>query len=224
VTDSVTGRLHVSRRIEPGPFQLGIVPTPVFGPLDGPRSYLISCDRPRPLPPFEGSTRPREGCFTFRDAALTLPIEGLWDRQGPRYIADVGSPRDARVDPDGFFARERVEAFAMDMRWAGARASVLWVPVPPLRPWRLALRARAPNGTPVDVNVLVAGESAGTLRVGEGEFAESRLELPPWARDVLSGPEPVRIEFQSPTWSPKRAGMGEDPRELGIAVDRITLE
>jgi len=34
----------------------------------------------------------------------------------------------------------------------------------------------------------------------------------------------VRIGLASPAVSPKAAGTGSDPRALGIAVDRISLE
>jgi len=98
------------------------------------------------------------------------------------------------------------------------------VPVSGFRPRRLALRARAPNGTPVDVAVLVAGENAGTLRVDGGEFAETGLDLPEAVSAVLSGAEPMRIELHCATWSPSRAGASADARELGVAVDRISLE
>jgi 4-amino-4-deoxy-L-arabinose transferase-like glycosyltransferase len=223
VTEAATKRVLVTRTIEPGPFELAIIPTPVFGPLEGPRLYTISCDRPRPLPPFS-STRPLQGCFTFREAAISFPPDALWDRLGARYLAFIGSPRDEHVDPDGFFARERVDALAINMRWSGARSSVVWVPVSGFRPRRLSLRAHAPNGTPVDVAVLVAGENAGTLRVRGGEFAETGLDVPETVSAALSGAEPVRIELQCPTWSPSRAGASADPRELGVAVDRIALD
>jgi len=71
--DGASGDVLLSRSVGPGPFEVVIVPRPVFGPLARPAVFVLSCDRPRPLPPVEGVRRPGLGCFrivgaTFFDA------------------------------------------------------------------------------------------------------------------------------------------------------------
>ncbi|MEO7918391.1 MAG: hypothetical protein ABIT01_02945, partial [Thermoanaerobaculia bacterium] len=64
----------------------------------------------------------------------------------------------------------------------------------------------------------------GTMTFPPGGFSVSKLELPQQAADAFGGAGPVRLELLSSTISPKRAGTGEDTRELGLGVDRIELE
>ena len=223
IRDAVSGRLVETRTVPPGRFDLSIVDAPVYGPLDRPREYLLSCDRPVPLPETVGATRPREGCFVFRDAASSAPPTRLWERFGKEIRVDVGSSADGRADLDGFHDRESEPGGGADFRWTAGRATLVWVPLPGFTPSYLALRARAPGREAVEVTVTVGGMSAGTIRVAAGDFAEFRLPLAPDAAAALTGHVPVRIGLVSATFSPKRAGAGDDGRELGIAVDRVIL-
>jgi hypothetical protein len=224
VRDAATGKILLTRRVDPGAFEVAIVGRPVYGPLERAAEYVLSCDRPKALPPLAGAVRPREGCFTFREAAFPVAPDKLWERRESRYVVDIGSPKDRSADPEGFWGRERLEKLSIDMRWTTASASVLWCPVPRFAPKRLVLRARPPGKTPVDVTVTVDGQVAGKLFVLPGDFAERALDLPEAAADALAGMEPVRIGFSSAAVSPKDAGTGSDPRALGIAVDLISLE
>jgi hypothetical protein len=222
VTEAASGRLVLTRLVVPGPFDLAIVPRAVYGPMPGPAEYVISCDRPKDLPLLEGATRPAQGCFTFREATSSFAPEALWTRQGARLVADLGAPGDGRFDPEGFFGRERIGDAGLDLRWTTGEASVVFSPVPGFFPTRLVLRARAVS-KPVDVVVSVGPVSAGTLRVSPG-LADAFVVLPPEAARALSGPEPLRLSFRVPTTVPKSAGVGQDTRALGIAIDRIALE
>lgn len=224
VSEAASGRLLVERRIEGGPFDLAIVPTRIVGPLSRPSEYLISCDRPKPLPAFAGATRPREGCFVFREATFSAPMEKLWEKQGARFLLEIGSPRDFSGDPQGFYARETIVSGPLDMRWASGSSSVVWAPIPGFVPSRLFIRARAPSHSVVEVTVLIGGVIAGTMAIAPGGFAETSLELGGEARSLLSGSDPARIVFGSSTWNPQREAKGKDGRELGIGVDRIALE
>jgi hypothetical protein len=224
VADAATGNVVLTRRIEPGPFEIAIVGRPVYGPLARAAEYVLSCDRPKALPALAGAVRPREGCFMFRETTFPVPPERLWERQGRRYVVDIGSPKDRSADPDGFWARERLEKLSTDMRWTTVSASVVWCPVPGFAPKRLTLRARPPGKEAVSVSVTVDGQPAGKIYILPGDFAERTLDLPGTAVAALSGVEPVRIGLASPAVSPKEAGTGSDPRALGIAVDRIALE
>src|SRR5262249_14365372 len=62
-----SGRVVLRRYVEPGPFDLAILAAPLVGPLPGPRTFTISCDRPVPLPFVPGSMRPSAGCAVFDD-------------------------------------------------------------------------------------------------------------------------------------------------------------
>jgi len=222
VTEAGSGRLLLERRIAPGPFDLAIVPRAIFGPMPGPSEYVLSCDRPEDLPPLDGAKRPVKGCFTIREATYAYAPEALWTRQGPRLVADLGAPDDGRLDPEGFFAREKISDTGLDLRWTGETASIVFSPVPGFTPSRLILRARA-VAAPVDVALSIGGAPAGLVRVNTG-LAEVSLALKPDAQRVLAGPEPVRLSFHAPTTVPKDAGKGDDTRALGIGVDRVSLE
>ncbi len=74
------------------------------------------------------------------------------------------------------------------------------------------------------MTVAIGGVPAGRLAVPSGDFTEVSLALSPRAAEKLSGADALRISFSSPTWNPKRAGLSNDDRELGIGVDRIALE
>jgi hypothetical protein len=222
VADAESGRVLESRTVEPGPFDLTILDRPVLGPMPGPATYLIACDRPVDLPPLEGASRPAKGCFTFLEATFSRPPERLWMRQGARVVADLGAPDDGRYDPDGFFARETIADTGLDLRWTGAEASVAWAPVPGFSPSRIVLRARS-VAAPKDVSIFVNGVLAAALRVGPG-LAETSAPLTPVAEGLLSGVECARIGIRTTTEVPKALGQGGDTRALGVAVDRISLE
>ena len=222
VTDVITGRVVVSRTIVPGPFELGIVDLPVYGPLERPREYVLSCDRPTPLPPLEGGRRPAQGCFVFREATFSAPPEKLWEKLGEEYRVDVGSREDFRAAPEGFYARETAAGGNVDFRWTSGRGSLAWVPRPGFRPRQIAVRAMTAGGE-VPVEVSIDGRPAGTLFYRGGDFTEERLDLAGAALEAMTGTDPVRIVLSSPAVSPKASGKGEDARELGIAVDRVLV-
>jgi hypothetical protein len=222
VTEAGSGRLLLERRITPGPFDLAIVPRAIFGPMPGPSEYVLSCDRPKDLPPLEGAKRPSRGCFTIREATYSHAPEALWPRQGSRLVADLGAPDDGRFDPEGFFRPEKIADTGLDLRWTTDTASIVFSPVPHFAPTRLIVRARS-VAAPVDVDVSVGDIPAGSLRV-DVALAEASLPLTPEASSALEGPEPLRLWFHAKTTVPKDAGKGDDTRALGIAVDRVSLE
>ncbi|HVO50907.1 MAG TPA: hypothetical protein VMV60_07935 [Thermoanaerobaculia bacterium] len=222
VSDAGSGRVLLTRAVEPGPFDLTILDRPVYGPMPGPAEYVIACDRPVDLPRLEGAPRPPKGCFTFLEATFSRPPEHSWMRQGPRVVADLGAPDDGRYDPEGFWPREKISDTGLDMRWTKASASLAWAPLPGFAPGRVVLRARA-VAAPKDVSVFVNGVLAGAVRVGSS-FSETSSALTPAAAKLLAGPEVGRIEIRAATETPKALGKGDDVRALGVAVDRIALE
>lgn len=224
VTDAATGETLLTRRVAPGPFELAIVPSTVYGPLPAPAVWILSCDRPAPLPRLEGAERPGLGCVRIFDATFSTPPEAIWNRRGGRFVLDVGSASDRSADPDGFHARERMEPSGLEMRWTKGEASVAFSPVPGFVPARIVLKARAPAAEGVPVRVAVGGLLCGEFVAGPGDFADYTLDLPEGARNLLIGVDPARIVLTSPTLSPREAGAGNDPRPLGIGLTRISLE
>jgi hypothetical protein len=223
VRDAETGRILLSRKVAPGRFELAIVPVPVHGPLPRPREVILSCDRPEQLAPLQGVSRPLEGCFLLREATFSTAPEKVWERLGEERILDLGHLRDAWAALDGFHERETDSQSALTTRWTSARSSFVWIPAPGLRPREIALRARAPRDVPVRVFVSVAGSLAGSVDVLPGEFSEARLALDAGALGRMAGGEPVRVELESQVIVPRAAGLGEDPRELGILLDRVVV-
>ena len=128
VRDVETGRILLTRHLEPGNFELAIVPVPVYGPLPRPREVVLSCDRPQALLELRGSRRPSSGCVLFREATFSAPPESLWERLGEERILDLGSPRDAWAGLDGFHERETDPRSGLTMRWTSGRSSFVWVP------------------------------------------------------------------------------------------------
>jgi hypothetical protein len=222
VSEAGTGRILVTRVLEPGAFDVTILDRPVFGPMPGPAEYVITCDRPVDLPLAPGASRPPKGCFTFLETTFSRPPEHAWMRQGARVVADIGAPDDGRYDPDGFWQREKIADTGLDLRWTRGSASLAWAPHPGFAPVRVVLRARA-VAAPKDVAIYVNGVFAAAVRVGTG-LVEVSAPLAPVAAGFLSRLECARIGIQAATEVPKALGKGDDTRALGVAVDRIAFE
>jgi hypothetical protein len=222
VAEAGSGRILVSRAVEPGGFDVTILDRPVLGPMPGPGEYVVSCDRTVDLPPVAGTTRPAKGCFTFLEATFSRPPERLWMRQGARFVADIGAPDDGRYDPDGFWPREKIAGTALDQRWTKAAASLAWAPQPGFVPTRVVLKART-VASPKNASVFVNGVLAAVVGVGT-DLAENSATLSPVASGLLSALEPARIEIRAATEVPKTLGRGEDLRALGIALERVAFE
>ncbi len=224
VADAETGEVVLARKVEPGPFELAIIPTTIFGPLPQPASWVLSCDRPEPLPRLEGAERPLLGCFRILDATTSIPPESVWARKEGSFFLDVGSASDRSADPDGFHARERLSPSGLEMRWTTESASVAFSPVEGFVPRRLVVRARAPAAEPVPVRITLGGLPCGEILVQPGDFTDYGLDLPEEVKIPFRGEAPVRIGLESPTWVPRDAGQGDDARALGVGVTRISLE
>jgi hypothetical protein len=224
VTEAKSGREVYREKIEPGDFELLISDRLYFGPLPGPAEFVISCDKTIPLPEMLGATRPREGCFVFREITWSAPAETLWERMGEsEFRLDIGTPQDSRGGLVGFYGREDIGDTGVNKRWTRAESSVLWIPQRGFAPSRISLRAHAPSSSAAVVAVKIGDLSVGTLEIKPAPLAEASLDLPPEAVAAMSGANPVRVSFTAPVFVPAKAGMGNDTRELGIAVDQIRV-
>lgn len=223
VSDAASGEPVLERAIAPGPFEIAIVPRTVFGPLPKPAAYLLSCDRPVPLPPGDGAVRPALGCFRVLDATASVPPEEIWTRRDERYELDLGTPSDRRAALSGFHPRERDEKTGSEMRWTSGKAGLVFSPVPGFVPRRIVFRIRPPGVSPVPVRVSVAGVPCGEILVPPGGSADRGLDLPPAARAAFRGADPIVVDLASPVRVPKGAG-AVDARPLGVGLSRISLE
>ena len=170
-----------------------------------------------------GLGTPHAGAAGWPDAASTGlgPADSAGSDIGR--ILDLGRPRDAWAVLEGFHDREQEAASGLTIRWTSSRSSFVWVPSTALSPREIAFRAKAPGEVPVRLSVAIDGVAAGGVEVGPGEFAEARLALEGAALARMTGAEPVRVELTSPVFVPKAAGGGDDPRELGIVLDRVVV-
>ncbi len=224
VRDAATGETLLARTIAPGHFEIAVVPRTIFGPLPAPVVYVLSCDRPVPLPKLEGAERPALGCFRVLEATFSVPPEEIWSRRGTRYELDVGAPADRRAGLTGFHARERNEKTGLEMRWTSGEAAATFSPLPGFVPRRLAVRVRPPGREAVLLRIGIGGVPCGGIPVPPGAFEERSVEIPEVARRLFEGIDPVTITLSSPTWVPKLHGEGSDDRPLGVGLTRISLE
>jgi hypothetical protein len=223
VSDAASGETVLERSIAPGPFEIAIVPRTVFGPLPQPAAYVISCDRPVPLPSRDGVRRPRVGCFRILDATASVPPEEIWARRDGRYELDVGALSDRRAALQGFHPRERDEKTGLEMRWTSGKASLVFSPVAGFVPQRMVFRVRPPGVSPVPLRIAVGGVPCGEFLVPPGGFVERGIDLPAAARAAFRGVEPLVVDLASPVRVPKGAS-GEDARPLGVGLSRISFE
>jgi len=153
--------------------------------------------------------------------------------------ADIGARRTYRINigansfglVEGFYGRERYRygegerQVRGDMRWTGEYAKVII-------PWfgddqaaRLTLRmsgGRPDKISQPEITVSVDGQVVGSLKLSNS-FEEYELAVP--AGSITTDmPGRALLEIVSDTWSPKRAGVSEDTRSLGVQLDWINIE
>jgi glycosyltransferase involved in cell wall biosynthesis len=123
----------------------------------------------------------------------------------------------------GFFPRE--EAGRPRIFWTGAEAS-FFVEARADRavPVRMVFRRRRPAGlAPAQVRVLVDGEPAADLELGAGANALDRRRGVPVVVSVPARPSlgEVEVKVTSTTFVPAEQGLGDDDRELGVALSTL---
>ena len=162
----------------------------------------------------------RQKEFDYSLYEFTAPAREL---AGASFDLDVGDRDDLYVLR--FHAKETTDG--RTYRWSRATS---FVSVMPLRATSRRVTVwmhdggRSAGAPPPDVTVFLADERLGTIRVGSG-FEPYSLAIPPAlaARAAASG-EPVQLRLVTPVWNPARLLGTSDDRELGVMVDRVTVQ
>jgi glycosyltransferase involved in cell wall biosynthesis len=123
----------------------------------------------------------------------------------------------------GFFPRE--EAGRPHIFWSGPTASFFVEPrTDRPTPVRMVLRRRRPAGSdPAKVVVLVDGEPAAEVELDHGANAIQRRRGVPVIVEVPARPALGEVEVQVTcnTFVPAEHGLGDDDRELGVALSTL---
>jgi hypothetical protein len=108
-------------------------------------------------------------------------------------------------------------------RWTNGRGRVV-LSRPSMGDLRLNLYVASgrPTQAPLaQLSVWVDGVRVGERTLARGyTFENWELTVP---EDSLPATSEVEIELRSDTWVPQDIGLNEDPRELGVMVDRIEI-
>jgi len=82
---------------------------------------------------------------------------------------------------------------------------------------------RPPAAPPAVVQILIGARALGSVTVVNG-FREYDVDIPSdLAAAAAASGEPVRITLRTDTWNPSRVLGTNDPRELGVMVDRVAV-
>lgn len=135
---------------------------------------------------------------------------------------DVGGADD--LDVLRFHAKEETEGHTF--RWSRDRSYLTIDPMAPgshvITLW-MSNGGRPPAAPPADVTLLVGALSVGRVRVSSG-FAPYRFHVPADAAASVANGDPVRLTLESAVWNPQKTLGSPDDRDLGVMVDRVTVE
>ena len=126
----------------------------------------------------------------------------------------------------GFFGPESILGFGA--RWTTGEAEV-WLPpmsLPKSMSATLSVRAlvyRPPHIEPPTIDLLLDGIEVGHIRTPSVEFETYPFALGAALSDRLRQ-GPTVLTIRSTPFSPRAAGISDDGRMLGIAVDRLRIE
>jgi hypothetical protein len=145
----------------------------------------------------------------------------------PVSVLEMG-PGEYPYVQEGFYGLESIPE-ASTVRWTDGRGRVRipWQDTAcqhhQLRISAMGGRPAQPQLGPPEMNVWVNGVWAKRVSLPQGfSPAEVVVPLPDTVCQHALGY--LEIELRSTTWVPLREGVNQDPRELGVLVDRIALE
>ena len=83
---------------------------------------------------------------------------------------------------------------------------------------------RPSSAGPATVEISLKDQELGTVTVS-GQFEPYRFEVPPGLTAELETSEaPGRLRLLTSTWNPGEVLEVDDPRDLGVMVDRVTVD
>ncbi len=135
---------------------------------------------------------------------------------------DIGGADDLHVLR--FHAKEETEG--RTFRWSRDRSYVTIGPMTPgshvITVW-MSNGGRPPAAPAADVTLLVGALRVGRVRVSSG-FAPYEFHVPANAAASVANGDPVRLTLESAVWNPQKTLGSPDDRDLGVMVDRVTVE
>ena len=162
-----------------------------------------------------------------RQKAFEFGVYELLPRLGPRmgFDLDVGAGDDLYVRE--FYAKETMTGRSETFRWSGETSSILLPTVDrenrSLTLW-LNAGGRPDNAEPARVEVYLNGSYLGAA-TPTNEFVPFVFQIPlDVASQIEVGEDAALLRLGGTTWNPSTAFGGDDTRELGVMVDRITLD
>jgi hypothetical protein len=154
---------------------------------------------------------------------------GVYEFTGPERAPAGGFDLDIGVRDDlhvlRFHAKEQAEG--RTIRWTRATSYISVTHVTPaVRELTLWMNngGRPPAAPPANVMLYLHGQLLGTVSVGNG-FAPYTLAIPAeLASLAASSGGPVELRLITTTWNPQRVIGSPDDRELGVMIDRVTVQ
>ena len=175
------------------------------------------------VPEYESAFRayPRE----VRQKAFEFGLYELLPRLHSEPEIDIGA--DDELYARQFYAQETVTGREVTFRWSQGDSSVLLPAVDDqtraVTLW-LNVGGRPPNAAAARVDVYVNQHLLGTA-VPTNSFEPFTFELPPGVvTEIEASEEAPVLRLDTPTWNPQATLGSNDTRDLGVMVDRITLE
>jgi hypothetical protein len=159
----------------------------------------------------------------IQDMRITMRIFRVEDRlrlSRNSHILNFGTGNENFL-ADGFFNPENWSG--MDIRWTMNRFS-LFLPRP-VDYNTIVLKmtnGRPPHEKPPLVSFSINGEKIGEFYVLQG-FLEYKLKIPDPLFAELKTSRYFILDGLSDIWMPKKSGVNKDVRELGVAIDSISL-
>ena len=186
----------------------------VFGDLDyfsffAPQLALAYVDRTNfdvLLPERTRSRAPRDAVR----GSVRLHVFRVRRGDAARTAADVGNPaEDVLFSLRGFHSPERHAADDATFRWTGPEAALT---LPAAGRVELTVAGVRPPGVPpAEVSVRLGGRLVVDRRILDGGLETLLLDAP-------AEPGPVDLELESTVFEPRKLGISDDPRALGVRV------
>jgi len=176
--------------------------------------------------------RPVRGAFPreHRDDNLAIALYRVTalDREATRawpVTLDIGTD-DFGYILEGFYGSEAITSGRARWTSDASRLSLprLATPAPEAPALVLRLSAHRPPGVaPAALRLAIDGLPAGVISQTTSDFREYRVPLSAQVlAQLLAGP--TILSIATDTFVPKAAGMNDDPRRLGIALDWVRIE